>query len=151
VKLVGGTTKPRVDRYSIVQPRGTERGFARWIAEVNRITFLSQIGNAIVRSSVLVIYPRSGDPVVATGSHDFSNAASQRNDENLVIVRGHTGLARAYAAHIMSVYQHYRWRSYVRQTIEEGKKPWSNLDDDDKWLKAWLKSKAFEIASWDNA
>jgi hypothetical protein len=48
----------------------------------------------------------------------------------------------------MSVYQHYRFRSYVRETLAQGKKPWSYLDDDDQWLKQELKSKALEIGYW---
>ena len=77
----------------------------------------------------------SDDPVVVTGSHNFSRAASSKNDENLVIVRGNKQLARAYATHVMSVYQHYRYRSYIREMEAEGKTPWSYLDDNDQWLK----------------
>jgi phosphatidylserine/phosphatidylglycerophosphate/cardiolipin synthase-like enzyme len=115
---------------------------------VTRKTFLSQIGHAIVHSKVLVIDPLSDDPVVVTGSHNFSAPASEKNDENLVIIRGHKKLATAYATYVMSVYQHYRFRSYVRETLAQGKKPWSYLDDDDKWLKDELRSKAQEIAFW---
>lgn len=110
--------------------------------------FLSQIGHAIVHSKVLVIDPLSDDPVIVTGSHNFSAPASEKNDENLVIIRGQKKLAIAYAAHVMSVYQHYRYRSYVRKTLAEGRIPWSYLDDDDQWLKDELKAKAIEISYW---
>lgn len=49
---------------------------------------------------------------------------------------------------VMSVYQHYRFRSYVREIRAKGESPWSYLDDDDKWLKRELKSKALEIDFW---
>ena len=88
-------------------------------------TFLSQIGHAIVHSKVLVIDPLSEDPVVVTGSHNFSASASGKNDESLVIVRGHKKLALAYAINVKSVYQHYRFRSYIREMLAQGKSPWT--------------------------
>jgi hypothetical protein len=50
---------------------------------------------------------------VTTGSHNFSVSASEKNDENLVIVRGNTKLAQAYALHVNGVYDHYSWRAYL--------------------------------------
>jgi phosphatidylserine/phosphatidylglycerophosphate/cardiolipin synthase-like enzyme len=68
---------------------------------------------AIVHSKVIVIDPFSDDCVVVTGSHNFSVAASQKNDENLVIIRGNKALAQAYALHINGVYDHYSWRAFL--------------------------------------
>ena len=95
-----------------------------------------------------VIDALGDNPVVVTGSHNFSAPASADNDENFVIVRGHKALAAAYASHVMAVYAHYRFRSYVRETRAQGKTPWSFLDDDDGWLKRELVSKAQEIGFW---
>jgi hypothetical protein len=140
------TFKP--DHYTVLQPQGVDVAIGPWIAEVTRKDFLAQIGHAIVHSKVLVVDPLSDDPVVVTGSHNFSQPASAKNDENLVIVRGHKRLAEAYATYVMSVYDHYRYRSYIREMEAEGKIPWSYLDDDDTWLKKELVSKALEIGFW---
>ena len=148
INLVSSNQQFKPDHYTVVQPQSVEVDLGPWIAEVTRKTFLSQIGHAIVHSKVLVIDPLSKTPVVVTGSHNFSAPASEKNDENLVIVRGHKKLSIAYAAYVMSVYQHYRYRSYVREMLAQGKKPWSYLDDDDHWLKIELKSKALEIGYW---
>jgi phosphatidylserine/phosphatidylglycerophosphate/cardiolipin synthase-like enzyme len=148
VSLVSSDKKFKPDHYTVVQPQGVDGALGPWIAEVTRKVFLSQIGHAIVHSKVLVIDPLSKDPVVVTGSHNFSASASENNDENLVIVRGQKKLAIAYAAYVMSVYQHYRYRSYIREMLAQGKSPWSYLDDDDLWLKKELKSKALEIGYW---
>ncbi|HEX9121360.1 MAG TPA: phospholipase D-like domain-containing protein [Terriglobales bacterium] len=148
IRLVSSDGNFKPDRYTVLQPQGVDVAFGPWIAEVTRKNFLSQIGHAIVHSKVLVIDPLSDDPVVVTGSHNFSASASEKNDENLVIVRGHKDLAKAYATYVMSVYQHYRYRSYIRETLAKGEKPWSYLDDDDQWLKNELKSKAQEIGYW---
>jgi hypothetical protein len=147
VRLVSSDQKFKPDHYTIVQPQGAE-ALGPWIAEVTRNTFLSQIGHAIVHSKVMVIDARSAKPIVVTGSHNFSAPASTNNDENLVIVSGHKKLAAAYATYIMSVYQHYRYRSYIREMLAQGKSPWSYLEDGDGWLDAELKSKAQEIAFW---
>jgi phosphatidylserine/phosphatidylglycerophosphate/cardiolipin synthase-like enzyme len=50
---------------------------------------------------------------VITGSHNFSVSASEKNDENLVIVRGNKKLAQAYALHINRVYDYYSWRAFL--------------------------------------
>lgn len=148
VRLVSSNQNFKPDHYTVIQPQGVDVDIGPWIAEVTRKNFLSQIGHAIVHSKVLVIDPLSKDPVVVTGSHNFSAPASAKNDENLVIVRGNKKLAAAYAAYVMSVYQHYRYRSYIREMFAQGKTPWSYLDDNDQWLKVELKSKAQEIAFW---
>ena len=148
VSLVSSNQNFKPDHYTVVQPQGVDVDLGPWIAEVTRKNFLSQIGHAIVHSKVLVIDPLSSNPVVVTGSHNFSASASAKNDENLVIVRGHKKLAAAYAVNVMSVYEHYRYRSYIREMLAQGKTPWSYLDDNDQWLKVELKSKAQEIAFW---
>lgn len=148
INVISSEQHFKPDYYTVVQPQSVEVALGPWIAEVTRKDFLSQIGHAIVHSKVLVIDALSQEPIVVTGSHNFSAPASEKNDENLVIVRGHKQLSIAYATHVMSVYQHYRYRSYVREMLAQGKKPWSYLDDNDYWLKAELKSKALEIGYW---
>jgi phosphatidylserine/phosphatidylglycerophosphate/cardiolipin synthase-like enzyme len=68
---------------------------------------------AIVHSKTIVIDPFSDNCAVITGSHNFSVSASEKNDENLVIVRGNQKLAQAYALHIGGVYDHYSWRAFL--------------------------------------
>ncbi len=148
IRLVSSDKKFAPDRYTVIQPQGIGVALGPWIGEVTRRDFLAQIGHAIVHSKILVIDPLSAAPVVVTGSHNFSAPASEKNDENLVIIRGHKELAKAYATYVMSVYAHYRYRSYIREMLAQGKTPWSYLDDDDKWLKQELKSKALEIGYW---
>ena len=70
------------------------------------------VGKAIIHDKILVLDPL--DPVncvVAFGSHNLGYKASYSNDENLVVVRGHKDLALAYTAHVLDVYEHYRFRA----------------------------------------
>ncbi len=97
---------------------------------------------AIVHSKVIVIDPFSPNCVVVTGSHNFSVSASQKNDENLVIIRGNQKLAQAYAVHINGVYDSYSWRAF----LEAGGKP----DDIYKPITDWQPggSRHAELQFW---
>jgi hypothetical protein len=71
-------------------------------------------------------HPRQLDPTdpvhctVAFGSHNLSYKASYSNDENLVVVRGHRDLALAYAAHVLDVFDHYRFRAVEAELAKKG-------------------------------
>lgn len=106
-------------------------------------------GVAIIHDKILVIDPQ--DPsacVVAFGSHNLGYKASYTNDENLMIVRGHQPLALAYAAHVLDVYDHYRFRAVEADRAAEAKaaeaagrpaeraEPWDGfLSTDDTWQR----------------
>jgi len=135
VNLVDGKQRTKV-HLNIIQPQGNKHRFANFAAEVTRSEFLSQVGHAIIHSKVLVIDPFSKDPVVITGSHNFSSTASQKNDENFIIIKGDRELAEAYSVNIMGAYAHYRWRAFVSQT----NRPFNGLKDDDKWQAPRLAS-----------
>jgi phosphatidylserine/phosphatidylglycerophosphate/cardiolipin synthase-like enzyme len=69
-------------------------------------------GKAIIHDKILVVDPLDEENcVVAFGSHNQGFKASYSNDENMVIVRGHAALAQAYAAHVLDVFDHYRFRA----------------------------------------
>jgi phosphatidylserine/phosphatidylglycerophosphate/cardiolipin synthase-like enzyme len=92
---------------------------------------------AMVHSKVVVVDPFSKNAAVLTGSHNLGPKASSTNDENLLIIRDAPGLAAAYAANIMAVYNQYRWR-FRRQTQPKEKR-WKGLKDTDTWQNGYLK------------
>jgi phosphatidylserine/phosphatidylglycerophosphate/cardiolipin synthase-like enzyme len=87
-------------------------------------------GHAIIHDKIVVIDPFSPNCVVVTGSHNLGYRASYNNDENMLIITGKRKLAEAYAAHVLDVYDHYRFRYLVQQ---QGEKAWSGLESDDSW------------------
>jgi phosphatidylserine/phosphatidylglycerophosphate/cardiolipin synthase-like enzyme len=99
---------------------------------------------AIVHSKAIVVDPFSDNCAVITGSHNFSVSASEKNDENLMIVRGNQKLAQAYALHINGVYDHYSWRAYLGSS--------GDPDQIYKPLDGWKSggSRAQELAFWMN-
>jgi phosphatidylserine/phosphatidylglycerophosphate/cardiolipin synthase-like enzyme len=76
---------------------------------------------AIVHTKAIVVDPFSDDCAVVTGSHNFSDSASAKNDENLVIVRGDRALAQAYAVHMSGVYDGYAWRAFLNAGATPGR------------------------------
>jgi len=86
--------------------------------------------HAIIHDKIVVIDPFSAGATVITGSHNLGFRASYNNDENMLIIRGNRGLAAAYAAHVMDVYDHYRWRFILQQ---KGNAAWTGLIPNDSW------------------
>jgi phosphatidylserine/phosphatidylglycerophosphate/cardiolipin synthase-like enzyme len=109
-------------------PRGVDRDFGYWLKELQK----NALG-VLVHSKVIVVDPLGADPAVVVGSHNFSGNASKSNDENFLVIRGNAALARAYATHIVGVYQHYRWRQYLASARD----PWSKLSRDPAWQGAY--------------
>jgi phosphatidylserine/phosphatidylglycerophosphate/cardiolipin synthase-like enzyme len=149
---VVGDGKKRSIGLDIVQPTGIKTPFASWAATVTRDEFIIRqggvIGFAIVHSKLIVVDPFT-KPIVVTGSHNFSSTASKSNDENFVIIKGNGDLALEYSAHILSVYQHYRWLQFVSDQQRKGKNPKGYLRETDAWQTSHLKGPGKrEIEFW---
>ena len=148
VSLVDRKGTKKVPKFEIVQPTGL-KGVGKWAAEMARAAFLAQIGFAIVHSKVIVIDPNGDDPIVITGSHNFSASASKKNDENMVIIRGDKALAKAYAVNVQSVYDHYNFRAVAKSMQQQGKNVVDVMKDPKSWQKAWFRGeKALELDFW---
>ena len=116
--------------------------FGGWEAE------LQKFGFAIIHNKIVVIDPFSDNCAVVTGSHNLGFRASHNNDENMVIVRGHRGLAEAYACHVLDIYDHYAWRYWLKEKPDIFGKP---LEPDDKWQERYIlgpDEKAPELRFW---
>jgi phosphatidylserine/phosphatidylglycerophosphate/cardiolipin synthase-like enzyme len=147
VTLVGRGGKP-VPPLMVVQPAGIS-SVGDWAAEVSRQSFLTSIGFAIVHSKVIVIDPNGPNPVVVTGSHNFSKAASTKNDENLVIIRNNPALTRAYAVNIQSVYDNYEFRALAAVMHSKGKNVINSMKDPKSWQASWFqRDKLQELNFW---
>ena len=89
----------------------TDRDIGRQLGNFVNKEILSA-GKAIIHDKILVIDPLDPENcVVAFGSHNLGYKASYSNDENLVIVQRDPLLAQAYAAHVLDVFDHYRFRA----------------------------------------
>ncbi|WP_315803230.1 phospholipase D-like domain-containing protein [Bradyrhizobium sp. SZCCHNS3002] len=148
VTVVGEAGKPKqpgatgsID-FRAVPAGAVQDAFGKWERE------LGKYGFAIIHSKIVVIDPFSDDCVVVTGSHNLGFRASHNNDENMLIIRGHRGLAEAYACHVLDLYDHYAWRFLLQQHPDIFGKP---LQGDDSWQDRYIKGaeeKSPELRFW---
>ena len=116
--------------------------FGAWEAE------LAKFGFAIIHNKIVVIDPFSDNCTVVTGSHNLGFRASHNNDENMVIIRGHRGLAEAYACHVLDLYDHYAFRFLLKQHPKIFGRP---LQPDDTWQERYIigkDEKSPELRFW---
>jgi phosphatidylserine/phosphatidylglycerophosphate/cardiolipin synthase-like enzyme len=112
----------------VIRPAGIDASADWWEREIkNTGKFM-----IAVHSKVIVIDPAGENPVVMTGSHNFSDRASTKNDDNLVIIQGDNALALTYAARIVSIYDTYRWQAW--RNTPDGQKD-KGLKRSDDWLR----------------
>ena len=128
-----GTDSPNTVYESGAAATAVNDQFGYWKKELLKS---SPAAHAIIHDKIVVIDPLSDtDCVVVMGSHNQGYKASYANDENLVIFRGNGPLARAYATHVMDVYDHYRWR-YRIQT--EKTHAWTGLQTTPDWQNTYF-------------
>jgi phosphatidylserine/phosphatidylglycerophosphate/cardiolipin synthase-like enzyme len=140
-----GAKQPGLKPDSRAVPAGAitpNDAFGAWEAE------LAKFGFAIIHNKVVVIDPFSDKCTVVTGSHNLGFRASHNNDENMVIIRGHRGLAQAYACHVLDLYDHYAFRFLLKEHPDIFGKP---LEPDDKWQERYISgpdAKSPELRFW---
>jgi phosphatidylserine/phosphatidylglycerophosphate/cardiolipin synthase-like enzyme len=117
----------------VIPPVAVKNQFADWLHELLK----DPRGFAIIHDKIVVIDPFSADSVVIAGSHNLGYASSYNNDENLLIIGGKPALAQAYAAHVLDVYDHYRFRYEVEQ---KGQDAWSGLSSTPDWQQPFFQA-----------
>lgn len=95
--------------------------------------------NAYIHDKFLLVDPLGDDPVVVTGSANFSRPSQTTNDENMLVVRGDLRVADIYFGEFMRIFDHHYSR-YVIALL----KAQNRLDPEAGYLKAttagWLPS-----------
>jgi phosphatidylserine/phosphatidylglycerophosphate/cardiolipin synthase-like enzyme len=111
----------------IVLPAAVDERFGPWEKEIRSYNIV------MVHSKVIVCDPFGKKPVVMTGSHNLGPRASEKNDDNLLIIEEAPRLAAAYAVNIMAIYNAYRWRYLRSQQAKQKGDDWDGLADSDDW------------------
>jgi phosphatidylserine/phosphatidylglycerophosphate/cardiolipin synthase-like enzyme len=118
-------SKVKVPQIAIFRPDGAENVLVIRAAAIKDLIGdfdkeLLTAGQAIIHDKIVVIDPMSEtDCVVITGSHNLGFKASYANDENMLIIRGNRPLALAYAAHVLDVCEHYKFRAALEQQVRD--------------------------------
>jgi len=75
-----------------------------------------------VHTKFMVIDPLGDDPMLVTGSANFSSASTVSNDENMLFFRGESArrLAEVYLVEFMRLHRHFAWRGRVVRQAQRG-------------------------------
>lgn len=85
--------------------------FRTWIAKA-----LQRMNSHVdyVHTKLMLVDPLTEDPIVITGSGNWSNESCEDNDENMVVIRGDTRVADIYLTEFMRLFNHYRLRGKAK-------------------------------------
>nr|MDQ3622625.1 phospholipase D-like domain-containing protein [Verrucomicrobiota bacterium] len=107
-----------------------------WVLEKN--TGLNKHVNYI-HTKYLLVDPLGRDPIVVTGSANFSEASSTKNDENMMVIRGNERVAHIYLGEFMRLWDHYAFREFVNRPRPTGPPVVRYLDSGDDPENPWWK------------
>ena len=117
----------------------------QWAKETN--TRILQLNSHVsyLHSKFLLKDPLGTDPIVVTGSANFSDASTNDNDENMLLIRGNQRVADIYFTEFNRLFYHYYFRSVLERTrkmlskAEKKKQDQKSLflDETDGWVAAY--------------
>ena len=95
--------------------------------------------NNYIHTKFMLVDPLGDDPLVVTGSANFSRPSQRINDENMLVIRGDTRVADIYFGEYMRIFDHHYARYVVRLLQNEGRSdPTAGYLKDT--MNAWLPS-----------
>jgi len=76
--------------------------------------------NYYIHTKFMLVDPLGNDPLVITGSANFSNPSQRINDENMLVIRGDTRVADIYFGEFMRIFEHHYARYIVKKLRGSG-------------------------------
>jgi phosphatidylserine/phosphatidylglycerophosphate/cardiolipin synthase-like enzyme len=92
----------------------------QWARETNAKLLDINMHVVYVHSKFLLMDPLGADPIVVTGSANFSKASTNDNDENMLLIRGDRRVADIYFTEFNRLFNHYYFRSVMEAIKESG-------------------------------
>jgi hypothetical protein len=86
-------------------------GWRQWVEE--KVTGLNNHVQ-FIHTKYMLIDPLGDDPIVISGSANFSDASTSQNDENMLVIRGDTRVADIYLGEFMRLFSQFRLRGRVK-------------------------------------
>ena len=82
----------------------------------------------------MLVDPLGDEPIVITGSANFSDASTSDNDENMLVIRGDARVADIYLGEFMRLWRHHNYRYIVTAVDPSGEVRHNYLCPDDSWV-----------------
>jgi phosphatidylserine/phosphatidylglycerophosphate/cardiolipin synthase-like enzyme len=97
-----------------------------YLGENSLVNFLGERGNPLnrndyIHTKFMLVDPLAKDPLVVTGSANFSRPSQRINDENMLVIRGDTRVADIYFGEFMRIFDHHYARYLVRKLTAAGR------------------------------
>jgi phosphatidylserine/phosphatidylglycerophosphate/cardiolipin synthase-like enzyme len=86
-------------------------GLDQWLGEIDRLK--REVNVRWIHTKFMLVDPLSDDPVVVTGSANFSESSTDTNDENMLVIRGNRRVADIYFGEFFRLHSHYAFRQAV--------------------------------------
>lgn len=120
-------------------------GLDQWFAEEEHYR---KAGNIFfVHTKFLLIDPLSEDPLVCSGSANFSDNSLTQNDENMLLIRGDKRVADIYLTEFDRIFRHFYFRDLANEIEMKGKDAeGAFLDDSDSGPRHWTNSYFYDGA-----
>ncbi len=120
--------------------------FDRWLREMYSV---DGKGKHVywIHTKYMIVDPLSAEPVVVTGSANFSKASTDTNDENMLVIKGDKRIADIYLGEYMRLYNHYAFRESVKRALDNqtagNPSQWrpQYLETKDSWMKDYFNKK----------
>ena len=120
----------------------------QWARETNTRSLGLNTHVAYIHSKFLLMDPLGADPIVVTGSANFSEASTNDNDENMLLIRGNKRVADIYFTEFNRLFNHYYFRA-VHEAVANradasasaGEGASLFLDETDKWTDKYKPGK----------
>jgi phosphatidylserine/phosphatidylglycerophosphate/cardiolipin synthase-like enzyme len=112
----------------------------RWLAE--KLTGLN-VNVKFLHTKYLLVDPLTDQPIVISGSANFSSASTRENDENMLVMRGARDVSDAFLGEFMRLFNHFYFRSVAQRhgggaAARKASLPY--LEPNDSWTKAAFRS-----------
>lgn len=115
-----------------------EGAFGRWLAET--LTGLN-VNVKYLHTKYMLVDPLGPNPLVVSGSANFSTASTENNDENMLIIRGDARVADIYLGEFMRLYRHFAFRDWLNSQPKNKKTAEvSHLDETNQWWTGYFGS-----------
>jgi len=109
--------------------------FEHWLRE--RLTGLN-VNVRYLHTKYMLVDPLGANPLVITGSANFSAASTTSNDENMLAIRGDSRVADVYLGEFMRLYNHFAFRDFLSNAKNASEAQVGHLDETDTWWKRYF-------------
>lgn len=99
-----------------------------------------------LHTKYMLVDPLTDDPIVITGSANFSDASTRSNDENMLVIRGNTRVADVFLGEFMRTFKHFEVRNLLNEIKDDEAGAAFYLCPDDSWTKPYYQDDTPQMA-----